>query len=587
MTSRNLLPANEQQRLVRLKQLMVVDSNPEPLFDEITKLASEICKTPIALISLIDETRQWFKANTGLKTMSEIHRSFAFCSHAILDSNVMEVADATLDERFKNNPLVTTNPKIRFYAGAPISMPNGENIGTLCVISRKPKELTVYQKGMLAGLAKLVSRTLAMREQAIADLHAKTNTLSETSTTAQDAIISKTTDGIITSWNECAEKMFGYTEAEVLGKPISLLYPQDKIGEGALLMHQISKDQSIQHYETVRLHKSGKPIAVSSSIYPIKNELDKIIGIAVIMRELSAHIEALEPYTNNISAYSNWKVEENRSESNYIREAHLATMQWVSKIERAIEEERLILYCQRIMPLNEHDKEHGEILIRIIDHDESIIAPSIFMPIVERYYSAPRIDRWVVKQIFNWLVTNKNAIDHIESLSINLSGQSVSDPEFHQHVLSLINQMPNIDYSKLCFEITETAAITNIAEASKFIAAMNAHGIKFSLDDFGSGVSSFGYLKTLAVDYLKIDGQFISDLENNLIGQATVRCITEVAKATGKKTIAEWVDNIHVANLLKEMGVDYIQGYLKHKPAPLSHMLEPACSYASQTAASH
>lgn len=239
------------------------------------------------------------------------------------------------------------------------------------------------------------------------------------------------------------------------------------------------------------------------------------------------------------------------------------------------------------MPLNEHDKEHGEILIRIIDNDESIIAPSIFMPIVERYYSAPRIDRWVVKQIFNWLVTNKNAIDHIESLSINLSGQSVSDPEFHQHVLSLINQMPNIDYSKLCFEITETAAITNIAEASKFIAAMNAHGIKFSLDDFGSGVSSFGYLKTLAVDYLKIDGQFISDLENNLIGQATVRCITEVAKATGKKTIAEWVDNIHVANLLKEMGVDYIQGYLKHKPAPLSHMLEPACSYASQTAASH
>ena len=130
--------------------------------------------------------------------------------------------------------------------------------------------------------------------------------------------------------------------------------------------------------------------------------------------------------------------------------------------------------------------------------------------------------------------------------------------------------------------MTETAAITNIADAKNFIEAMNKHGVKFSLDDFGSGVSSFGYLKNLAVDYLKIDGQFITDLLDNQIGQATVRCIAEVAKVTGKKTIAEWVESEAVENMLKEMGVDFTQGYLKHKPALLNFLLDTKCTSLNQ-----
>jgi EAL domain-containing protein (putative c-di-GMP-specific phosphodiesterase class I) len=253
-------------------------------------------------------------------------------------------------------------------------------------------------------------------------------------------------------------------------------------------------------------------------------------------------------------------------------------IQWASRIEQALEEESFVLFCQRIMPLNHEGLEHAEILIRMKDKSGDLIPPSDFFPAAERFNMASRIDKWVVKAVFEWMKANAKSIDHIESLSVNLSGQSLGDLAFHHFVIDLITTM-QVDCSKLCFEVTETSAITNITDAKIFINAMHHLGVKFSLDDFGSGFSSFGYLKNLSVDYLKIDGQFIRDLLENKVGQATVRCITEVARATGKQTIAEWVDNAPVENMLKSMGVDFTQGYLKHKPAPLSFMLETNCSY--------
>lgn len=167
MTRSAPLPANEKIRLKKLQQLMVLDTEPEVLFDEIAKLASEICCTPIACISLIDEHRQWFKAKVGLGDIKETHRNLAFCAHAILEDQLLEVQDATIDYRFATNPLVTSKPNIRFYAGAPLKLPNGENIGTICVINHEPQILTLYQKGMLLGLANIVVKSLNFRAQAL------------------------------------------------------------------------------------------------------------------------------------------------------------------------------------------------------------------------------------------------------------------------------------------------------------------------------------------------------------------------------------------------------------------------------------
>lgn len=161
-------PANEAERLERLRALAVLDTAPEPLFDTLSRLAAAICGTPIALLSLVDASRQWFKANVGLPGVSETPRELAFCAHAILDGEVLEVGDACADPRFAGNPLVTGEPGIRFYAGAPIELPGGVRLGTLCVIDRQPRRLDPAQREQLRELAAAAAQALELREQALA-----------------------------------------------------------------------------------------------------------------------------------------------------------------------------------------------------------------------------------------------------------------------------------------------------------------------------------------------------------------------------------------------------------------------------------
>lgn len=167
MTPAAAVPVDEAVRLARLHQLLVLDTQPEPLFDTLTQLAAELCEVPISLISLIDTDRQWFKSCLGLPGVKETPRDVAFCAHAIVNSTIFEVPDAALDPRFAINPLVIGEPSIRFYAGAPLTLPGGERLGTLCVIDRQPRKLTLAQRAQLTGLAQAVTQALLMREQAV------------------------------------------------------------------------------------------------------------------------------------------------------------------------------------------------------------------------------------------------------------------------------------------------------------------------------------------------------------------------------------------------------------------------------------
>jgi len=858
LTKPATLPANERARLNRLRQLQVLDSKPEDIFDSITAMACELCEVDIAAISLVDQYRQWFKSSVGLAGVTETSRDVAFCAHTILENAVMEVCDATQDQRFANNPLVTEAPNIRFYAGATLALYDDLNIGTLCVIDKAPKQLNPMQKKILKGLAKIATDALLARELTMNELDRQTVKLATIVESSEDAILTKTFDGIVTTWNLGAEKLFGYSADEMIGQSILSLIPEHKKTEETALLHQLKDHHQIQHHETDYLAKNGNILKVAISLAVIKNSANEVAEISEIIRDVTfqkrieqqlrmehellkvtmdsigdavmttdqhgsvqylnpvaqkltgwtieqavgkrsqkvlnvinektrkpslnpitlclaenrvitltgdnilisragdefaiqesaspirdadgktlgavivfhdvseqrkiAHElsyrathdaltglpnrtefeKALKRFVNNnrepdqinalmfidldqfkivndtcghsagdvllkevanimkacvrssdtlarlggdefaiilskcdteksmkiakkickslsdfrfqhdgklfrigasiglVMIDSHWESEarllqaadsacykaKNAGRNRvhlYYDEAHAihsnkGEIQWASRIEQALEEKSFVLFCQRIMPLNHKGLEHAEILIRMKDKNGTLIPPSAFLPAAERFNMASRIDRWVVQEVFEWMNTNATSLNHIESLSVNLSGQSLGDLAFHNFVIGLIERM-DIDCSKLCFEVTETSAITNIVDARKFIDAMNAHGVKFSLDDFGSGVSSFGYLNNLSVDYLKIDGQFISDLVQNKVGQATVRCITEVAKATGKQTIAEWVDNEPVEQMLRAMGVDFTQGYLKHKPAPISFMLETNCSY--------
>jgi len=254
-------------------------------------------------------------------------------------------------------------------------------------------------------------------------------------------------------------------------------------------------------------------------------------------------------------------------------DSHQKDMQWARRIEHALDNGLLVLHWQEIKALDHSaDGIHGEVLLRMVCEKGKLVSPGAFLPSAERFHMASRIDRWVVNEAFEWMARHREALGHLDTLSINLSGLSIGDRDFHRYVIDLIETIA-FDHHKLCFEITETAAITNLSDATSFFESMHAFGIRFALDDFGSGLSSFSYLKNLPADYLKIDGQFIRDLATNLVGQATVKCIHEVARITGKKTVAESVETEAVEALLRGIGIDYTQGFLRHRPEPLDTIL--------------
>ena len=247
-------------------------------------------------------------------------------------------------------------------------------------------------------------------------------------------------------------------------------------------------------------------------------------------------------------------------------------MQWVEKIRIGIEENRFQLYGQLIVPTNGHAEGlHFETLLRYRDEHGNIIPPGAFLPAAERYNMAPLLDRWVIGNLFEHLSTTSGFIDRLELCSVNLSGLSLSDESMLEFIADQFQKW-RIPTYKICFEITETAAISNLSYAKHFIDTLRKKNCQFSLDDFGSGLSSFAYLKNLPVDYLKIDGLFVKDILEDKIDWTMVKAINEVGHVMNKKTIAEFVENQHIFDLLKDMGVNYAQGYGIAKPIPLREL---------------
>lgn len=250
-------------------------------------------------------------------------------------------------------------------------------------------------------------------------------------------------------------------------------------------------------------------------------------------------------------------------------------MSWVSRVNAALEENRLELWHQEIAEISREERpegstaeDHFEVLLRMRDSDGTLIMPGTFLPAVERYTLASKIDRWVLKALFQWLADNPQMADRIGICAVNLSGQTLGDLNFHNEVIAML-EASKVRADRICFEITETSAIANLSNATLFMQRLKQHGCTFALDDFGSGLSSFAYLKTLPVDFVKIDGLFVKDILSDPVDRAMVKAIIEMAHAMGKLAIAEFVENDEILQELIDLGVDYVQGYGIGRPAPL------------------
>ncbi len=850
-------PDNEAARLEALYATGLLDTAMESVLQNIVDLAGQICGTSIALISLIDQKRQWFKANHGLDGVTETPRDIAFCSHAILNTGLMEVADATLDPRFSDNPLVLDFPNIRHYAGVPLVMASGHALGTLCVIDSKPGNLTESQQKQLQQLASMVTalfesryqqsrlvqqklesaaqatkffrETPAMlysvnnegrlikvsncwletmgyereevlgrhnsdflteesrqfvvekalpqfardgcirdmpfqmikkkgavidvllsstmyfdakgtnthsigiftdvtaRKQAEAALEIERERALVTLESIGDAVITTDAEGKIDYLNPVASVITGWHLAEAKGQALSDLFhvideiTREPVGDALTRCREKDVDTN-QYLHKILINRHGQEYGIRETVAPIRHHNGSVIGVVVVfhdvteqrrlereivhqarhdsltglcnryafeqklksvldsletrpaehalcyldldqfklvndtcgheagdqlLRQLSAVFDGkirrtdtlarlggdefgvllekcnlkqaqrianvLRQATEEFSFVWNEKrfrvgvsiglVPVNRSDqtvADVLKAADSACymakdsgrnrvqlyqeqdqsvaarhdqMQWVSEVQHALDENRLILYSQPIITTGPQASTglHCELLVRMKQSNGEIVLPGAFMAAAERYSLAVKIDRWVIANALRWFAAHPQVTAQLDMCAINLSGQSMSDQVFHAYVLKQLDET-GVPPEKICFEITETAAVANLGEATRFMEVLKKRGCLFALDDFGSGLSSFGYLKSLPVDFLKIDGQFVKDIMDDPLDMALVRSINEIGHLLGKQTIAEYVESDAILERLREIGVDYAQGYSIGRPEPLENL---------------
>ncbi len=316
-----------------------------------------------------------------------------------------------------------------------------------------------------------------------------------------------------------------------------------------------------QSVEDFRFHWEGKVFAVGVSIGLVPIVQSSHDASTVLRAADTACYAAKDEGRNRVHVF-------HEKDSEVVRRQ--GEMRWVSRIQSALADDRFRIYAQRIQPIAAHNSEgqHYELLLRMVDTEGRLVLPGQFLPAAERYNAATRLDRWVITAAREWFQTHPRELASLGLCSINLSGQSLGDQRFLQFVMDQFSD-GLLPPERFCFEVTETAAIGDLTRATAFINTLRRMGCQFSLDDFGSGLSSFAYLKTLAVDYLKIDGVFVRDIVTNSIDLAMVRSINEIGHVMGKKTVAEFVENAEILTKLSEIGVDYAQGYHIAKAIPL------------------
>jgi len=309
------------------------------------------------------------------------------------------------------------------------------------------------------------------------------------------------------------------------------------------------------------------------------------VGISIGLVEVSATSGNLATVMSNADAACYAAKEGGRNRVHVYQEddTDLARrhgeMQWISRISKAFEEDRFRLYYQEIAAVMPHqqDMRHFEVLLRMLDEDGNVVPPGVFIPAAERYNLMPTVDRWVIRTLFSsrsaeWRRLWEEYEDKEEPFpilcAVNLSATSLNDdmfPAFLKEQIEYYGMPPQA----LCLEITETSAIANLNKASNFMRELSKLGCRFALDDFGSGMSSFAYLKDLPVHYLKIDGAFVRGMDQNPVNHAMVEAIAHIASVMGIETVAEFVEDRALIEKLAVLGVDYAQGYGIHKPAPM------------------
>ncbi|HEY3518945.1 MAG TPA: EAL domain-containing protein [Gammaproteobacteria bacterium] len=345
--------------------------------------------------------------------------------------------------------------------------------------------------------------------------------------------------------------------ARLGGDEFAVLLPDYTLAEAAAIAESLREAIAAFRFSW---RDSALQVGVSIGIVPVEARSESVATL-MSAADVACYV-AKDLGRNRIHVYEEGDAAERHQE-----------MQWVARITRALEEERFELYYQPIVPIGSEKGHwpHYELLLRMRDEEGALVAPTAFIPAAERYNLMPGLDRWVVSHTFETLAYRAAPGTTPYTLAINLSGTTLNDARFLDFVLDELTAH-SVAPGAICFEITETAAISNLDRVISFMRALKARGCRFSLDDFGTGLSSLTYLKNLPVDYVKIDGQFVRNVLRDAADECVVESIARMARAFRIHAIAERVESRDVMRRLGELGVSFAQGYFVAVPQPVSEL---------------
>ena len=593
------LPDSEGPRLQALNSVRLLDTPEQERFDDIARLASEIADTPMALISLLDNDRQWFLSHIGLD-IRETSRSIAFCAYTILRPELMEVPDARLDKRFHDNPLVRGDPHVCFYAGGPLVLPSGENLGTLCVLDTKPRQLTASQKRALKTLTTSAINEIELRRRVIGLEQEMNRRLA-----AEAHVMHLATRDVLTALPNRAALRDRVEQHLLLARrrqtqPAFLFIDIDRfklindtlghdVGDEALVTCANRISLALRDSDTVARLGGDEFAVILPSVDSTTEALlvaDKLIDALATPLEIRGHRLHLNA-SIGIAIYP----EHGDNGDQLLRHADLAMykakqsgggraflfspglnaraeelLALDNDLRDAIVRRELEVHYQPQVAMGSTRLCGMEALVRWQHPHLGLLPPNHFIPFAEERGIILDIGRLVLDKALAQLSTWDALGIHVPHLAINVSPAELN-ASFTANVEAALARH-GIAHERLELEITESALTGDGIETLGMLAGLRERGVSIAVDDFGVGYSSLAQLRRLPIDTLKIDRSFVTELDSNAQDAAIVQAVVTMARSLALRTVAEGAETEAHIQALEAIGCDCVQGYFLARPMP-------------------